>query len=94
MLSLYYCVVVCSCYINNRSKVLLTRDSGTRDTKHETIHSAFFIPHSALVNRSTNGEVELAVVVACHAIDVIEAIAPVEAKQAEHGQVDSHAQTR
>ena len=32
-------------------------------------------------------------VITCRAIDIIEAIAPVEAKQAEHRQIDTHAET-
>ena len=36
---------------------------------------------------------ELTAVIACSAIDIIEAITPVEAEQTEHGQVDTHADT-
>ena len=46
---------------------------------------------SLLVDRASDGEVELAVVVACGAKHVVEAIAPVETEQAEHRQVDTHA---
>ena len=68
----------------------MTRDCGT--ARHGTNssfyifipHSAFIIPHSALIDRTTNGEVELAVVVASGAIHVVEAIAPIEAQQTEH----------
>ena len=36
---------------------------------------------------------ELTVVFACNALDVVEAVAPVEAEQAEHRQIDAHTET-
>ena len=48
---------------------------------------------SLLVNRTTDGEVELAMVVARGTVNVVEAVAPVEAEQAEHRQIDAHAET-
>ena len=56
-------------------------------------HSAFHIQHSALINRSSYGEVELAMVVARSAVDVVEAVAPIETQQAEHRQIDAYAET-
>ena len=50
--------------------------------------------YTQLINRATDGEVELAVVVACGAVHIVEAVAPIEAEQTEHGQVDTHTKTR
>ena len=48
---------------------------------------------SLLVNRTTDGEVELAMVAARGAVDVVEAVTPVEAKQTKHRQEDAHTET-
>ena len=37
---------------------------------------------------------ELTMIVARHAVNIIEAVAPVEAEQAEHRQIDTHTETR
>ena len=81
MFSLSYSVSNCFlvCYINNRSKnrTALRRAQGP----------------SPLVDRATDGEVELAVVLTRGTIDVVEAIAPVETQQAKHRQEDADAET-
>ena len=66
-------------FINNRSKI----KTALRQAQGPQL----------LVNRASDREVELAMIISCGAINIVEAVALVEAKQTEHGQEDAHADT-